>query len=179
MRHISAMRPFSIVSLVLAAALAIAAGTAAAQRGQGRGRMMHDADHQADMRGFHELLDQRANIVRTVTLRPDGIETLTESAVPAVAELIYTHVKAMAARVDEQRPIHQRDPLFREIFRHASQIDVRYERTARGVRVVETSSDPYVAKLIQAHASVVSAFLANGHAEMMKDHPLPEAPAAP
>jgi hypothetical protein len=30
-----------------------------------------------------------------------------------------------------------------------------------------------VVKLLQAHASVVSAFLANGHVEMMKDHPLP------
>jgi uncharacterized protein len=179
MRHISAMRPSVFVPLVLAAALGIAAAAAAVQRGPGRGGMMHDADHQADMRGFHELLDQRANIVRTVMLRPDGIQTVTESAVPAVADLIYTHVEAMVARVEEERPIHQRDPLFREIFRHARQIDVRYERTARGVRVVETSSDPYVAKLIQAHASVVSAFLANGHAEMMKDHPVPAAPAAP
>jgi len=27
--------------------------------------------------------------------------------------------------------------------------------------------------LLQAHADVVSAFLANGHAEMMKDHAVP------
>src|SRR5687768_802607 len=102
MRHISAMRPSVFVPLVLAAALGIAAAAAAVQRGPGRGGMTHDADHQADMRGFHELLDQRANIVRTVTLRPDGIETVTESAVPAVADLIYTHVEAMVARVEEE-----------------------------------------------------------------------------
>jgi hypothetical protein len=39
--------------------------------------------------------------------------------------------------------------------------------------VVETSTDPYVVKLLQAHAEVVNGFIANGHAEMMKNHPLP------
>jgi hypothetical protein len=41
------------------------------------------------------------------------------------------------------------------------------------VRVVETSQDPYVVKLLQAHAEVVSAFIANGRSEMMKNHTLP------
>jgi hypothetical protein len=30
-----------------------------------------------------------------------------------------------------------------------------------------------VVKLLQAHADVVTAFLANGMSEMMKNHPLP------
>jgi hypothetical protein len=41
------------------------------------------------------------------------------------------------------------------------------------VRVIETSQDAYVVKLLQAHAEVVSAFIANGHAEMMKNHAVP------
>jgi hypothetical protein len=41
------------------------------------------------------------------------------------------------------------------------------------VRVIETSKDAYVVKLLQAHAEVVSAFLANGMSEMMKNHPVP------
>lgn len=45
--------------------------------------------------------------------------------------------------------------------------------TPGGVRVVETSADAYVVKLIQAHAEVVSAFIANGRSEMMKNHALP------
>jgi hypothetical protein len=45
------------------------------------------------------------------------------------------------------------------------------------VRVVETSEDPYVVALIQAHARVVSAFIANGRAEMMKNHAVPLRPA--
>ena len=87
--------------------------------------------------------------------------------------MLQTHVTSMLARVKETRPIHQRDPLFVELFRHAEQIAVRYEPTTSGVRVVETSADPYVVKLLQAHAEVVSAFIANGHSEMMKDHPVP------
>ena len=55
----------------------------------------------------------------------------------------------------------------------ADRIEARHELTAGGVRVVETSQDPYVAKLLQAHAEVVSAFIANGRSEMMKNHPLP------
>jgi hypothetical protein len=45
--------------------------------------------------------------------------------------------------------------------------------TRDGVRVIETSDDPYVVKLLQTHAEVVSAFIANGRSEMMKNHPLP------
>jgi len=83
--------------------------------------------------------------------------------------------------VNEARPIHQRDPLFREIFRNASRISAQYEPTPKGSRVVETSSDAYVVKLIQAHAEVVTAFIANGHAEMMKTHAVPsrETPGTP
>ena len=57
--------------------------------------------------------------------------------------------------------------------KNADRIEARYELTAGGVRVVETSKDAYVVKLLQAHAEVVSAFLANGLSEMMKNHPVP------
>ena len=138
----------------------------------GRG-MMGDADHRADMQVFQALFDHRAEITRKVTLRPDGIESVTESANPEVTKLLQAHVASMLARVREARPIHQRDPLFAEIFRYADRIEARYELTPTGVRVTETSRDPYVVKLLQAHAAVVDAFIANGHAEMMRDHPLP------
>lgn len=140
--------------------------------GQGRG-MMHDPSHRADMELFHVLLDNGAKIQRTVTVRADGVESITESDDPAIAKAIQTHVASMSARVKEARPIHQRDPLFREVFLHASKIAMTHETTAKGVKVVETSTDPYVVKLIQAHAEVVTAFIANGRAEAMKDHPVP------
>ena len=46
--------------------------------------------------------------------------------------------------------------------------------TKNGVKVVETSDDPYVAKLIQAHAEVVNLFLKNGRTEMRQNHQPPE-----
>ena len=134
---------------------------------------MGDGTHAADMQLFHQLFAHRSEITRNVVMRPDGIETVTESMNPDVTRLLQTHVTSMLARVKDGRPIHQRDPLFAELFRYADKITAKYEATAHGVRVVETSEEPYVVKLLQAHAEVVSAFIANGQSEMMKNHPLP------
>jgi hypothetical protein len=151
----------------------MAVSPALGQGGRGRQGMMGDAAHGADMQVFHQLFDHRTEITRQVVLRPDGIETVTESTNPEVVRLLQTHVVSMLARVKEARPIHRRDPLFAELFRYADRIDARHELTAGGVRVVETSRDPYVVRLLQAHAEVVSAFIANGRSEMMKNHPVP------
>jgi len=128
---------------------------------------------QADHDVFLFLLDHRDDIRRRVTELPDGVETLTESADPKIADQVREHVRAMYARMKEGRPIHARDPLFAELFRHADAITMTLEPTEKGVRVRETSGDPYVAKLIKAHAEVVSRFLANGHAEMRRNHEVP------
>ena len=126
-----------------------------------------------DRATFHFLLGARDRIRREVVPLPDGVETLTESSDPEVAEKIRSHVRAMESRLLEGRPIHVRDPLFAEIFRHADAITLTFEPTPNGIRVRETSSDPWVVKLIQEHAAVVSRFLENGHAEVRRNHPLP------
>lgn len=174
----SLARVFGVTVAVIAlTVLAAGASIGAAQHGQAGCCMGQagQADHQADMQLFHQLFDHRQEITRQVVLRNDGVETVTESENADVRALLQKHVASMLMRVEQARPIHQRDPLFREIFRHADKIEARYELTPKGVRVVETSSDPYVVKLIQAHADVVSAFIANGHSEMMKNHPVPQA----
>lgn len=51
---------------------------------------------------------------------------------------------------------------------------MRSEATEKGVKVIETSTDPKVAALIKAHAQVVSKFIENGRAEAMRNHPVPE-----
>jgi len=166
----------AIGMLGMAAFLVLAGGgpdAGWAQGGRGAHVMMNHGEQWGDMQMFHQLFAHRAEIVRHVSARPDGVETLTESTNPEVTRILQTHVDSMVARVNEARPIHLRDPLFREIFRNADKIQVQVERTEKGVRVVETSADPYVARLIQAHAEVVNAFIANGHAEMMKNHPVP------
>jgi hypothetical protein len=157
-----------------------AMGVAQAQprgRGQGPGAgSMTDGEHRADMAVFHYLIDHRAEIRRSVTDIPGGVETVTESDVPAVSAKIQEHVQAMYARMKEGRPIRVRDPLFAELFRNADKVDLKIAKTPKGLMVTETSKDAYVTKLIRGHAKVVSAFLANGRAEMMKDHAVPSRP---
>jgi hypothetical protein len=138
---------------------------------RGRGRM--DPQFQEDHDVFFYLLSHRDSIQRTVNKQEDGVETITESEDPEVAAKIQEHVHAMHARLTEQRPIHQRDPLFRALFAHADQVEMNVTDTDHGVRVRETSADPKVAKMIQAHAEVVSLFIKNGHAEMRRDHAVP------
>jgi hypothetical protein len=154
----------------------VTAVPARGQGPQGRGPMGHDAAHAADMQLFHQLFDHRSEISRQVVKRTDGVETVTESKNPEVARLLRTHVASMLARVEDGRPIHRRDPLFAELFRHADRITAGHDVTAEGVRVVETSDDPYVVLLLQAHADVVSGFIANGRSEVMRNHPVPPRP---
>ena len=122
---------------------------------------------------FHLLLDHGTQIRRTVTARPDGVETLTESDDANLADKLRVHVASMAARLRDVSPIHMRDPLFREVFAHAGEIAMTITNTPNGIKVVETSADPYVVKLIQAHAAVISLFAKNGRSEAMKDHDVP------
>lgn len=132
-----------------------------------------DQEFPVDRAGFQFLLANHDKIRRSVTNLENGVETVTESDDPDVAGKIYEHARAMHKRVKENRGIHYRDPLFAEIFRHTDKIEMAVGKTAKGVKVLETSDDPYVAKLIQAHAQVVSKFVANGHAEVHEDHQIP------
>lgn len=45
--------------------------------------------------------------------------------------------------------------------------------TAKGVKVIETSDNAWVIKLIQSHAAGVSEFVKEGMSSMHKEHPLP------
>jgi len=134
-----------------------------------------DGQFAPDRDVFHYLLQNHDQIRRDVKNTKDGVTTLTESDKPEIAVKIQEHVAAMAERVEERRPIHMRDPLFAEVFGHAEKIHLKYEKTAKGVRVVETSDDPYVVQLIQAHGGVVSLFVKNGFSEARTNHAVPGA----
>jgi hypothetical protein len=156
--------------------IALLTATSSAQqgaRGPGRQGQGDDPRFAADRELFHFLLEHRDEIRRQVTRRDDGVETVTESDNPEVASAILKHVGSMERRVQDENPIHLRDPLFAAVFRHADKIKFRSEKTAKGMRVVETSEDAYVVKLIQAHAEVVSLFLKNGFDEVRRNHSVP------
>lgn len=152
-------------------------------KGMGRGRGFGpgpghahagDSQHDIDHQDFFFLIDHKETIKRTVKNLPNGIETLTESANADVAARIQKHVAAMYDRVENVNPIRMRDPLFREIFANAKKIKMEFKQTDNGVLVTETSEDPYVAKLLQKHAVVVSKFIKNGYAELPKNHQPPK-----
>ena len=144
--------------------------------GGGHGGGGHDARHGADREVFHFLLENHRVIQRTITTLPDGVETLTESDEPSVAEKIKEHVTWMKVRIDDEIPIRMRDPLFAELFRRADKIKMETVETEKGVKVRETSDDPYVVKLIQAHAEVVSQFVERGFDEAHQRHAIPGEP---
>lgn len=138
------------------------------QEGPGRGNQLaHDKSV------FHALLEGHSRLKRTVTMLPDGVETLTESEDPTLAKHLKDHLQAMKTRMEKGHPIRQWDPLFVAIFQEAGKVDIRFEPTAKGVRVWEQSKDPRVARLIQAHAQVVSGFVKRGFDEASREHPLP------
>lgn len=151
-----------------------------AQPGPGKGPLGRgpggDPNFAADRELLHALLEHRADIRREVKKTDKGVETLTESDKPEVATLIQQHVASMEKRIKNKQPIHRRDPLFAELFRHTDKIKFIYEKSEKGVSVKETSDDAYVVKLIQAHADVVSLFIKNGFDEVGRNHDLPTKP---
>jgi len=179
------MRANHLRNVILLFLMSALVGTALAQRGPGRGfgrgkgghgqGQAHDRDHEA----FRYLLTNHKKIKRTVNELPNGVKTVTESSDPQVAVKIKEHVYWMKERIEKGQPIRMRDPLFAEIFKHADKIKMSYEKTANGVRVTETSDDPYVAQLIKAHAKTLSAFVERGFAEAMKNHPVPDLKKGP
>jgi YHS domain-containing protein len=131
-----------------------------------------------DMVTIHQLLGDHKKIKRTVTKLANGVQTLTESADPKVAASIKEHALAMQKRVKDGRPIRNWDPLFAEIFQNHTKISMTVTLTKNGVKVTETSKDPYVATLVQWHAEGVSGFVKEGMAGMHKEHPAPPKPGA-
>src|SRR5512134_1423851 len=129
-------------------------------QGQMRGRMMgmNGQGQMQNMQTIHALFDHHDKITRTVKNTENGVETLTESDDPKVQALIAEHAWAMQKLLENRQPIRQWDPLFVELFKHADKIKMQITRTPKGVKVLETSSDPYVVKLVQAHAEGVSEF---------------------
>jgi ubiquinone/menaquinone biosynthesis C-methylase UbiE len=159
-----------------------ASADSATVRRPGRGRGMGRGpgpEMRADQDVFHFLLDHHAEIRRSVKRLDNGVETLTESDNKDVAAKIQEHVASMHERVKEGRGLRFWDELFVAIFNKYDQIRMTVEKTEKGVKVVETSDDKAVVLLIQAHAEVVSQFVAHGFDEAHKNHPVPAvAPAA-
>lgn len=154
---------FVSASLLMAASLSAI--------GQGMGR-----ENRADMQLIHQLLGDNKKITRKVTKISSGVETLTESTDPKLAALIKSHTLSMQKRMKDGRPIRNWDPLFNELFQNHKKVTMTVVNTKNGVRVIETSKDPYAITLIQWHAEAVNGFVKDGMPGMHKEHPAPPKP---
>lgn len=159
-----------------AAALVLILGARSPMQGQMHGQM-HGmmGKGQRDMQAIHALFDSHQKIKRTVQNLENGVETVTESDDAEVQALLREHVGAMYRRLAAKQPIRMWDPLYAEIFKRADKIKMELVNTPKGVKVTETSSDPWVVQLLQAHAKGVSGFVEEGMAAMHREHPLPAA----
>ncbi len=147
------------------------------QQGQGKGVM--GEGRMQDMQTIHALFAEHKKITRTIKNIEKGVETLTESDDPKTQALIKEHVAAMYKRLANKQMMRGWDPLFAELFKHADKIKMEMTSTAKGIKVLETSDDAYVVKLIQSHAAGVSEFVKEGMSSMHKEHPLPDANPEP
>lgn len=155
-------------------------GNAPPTAGRGRGRRMDagretgpDAAMRGDQEVFHSLLQQHKLIRREVKNLDNGVMSITESDDAAVASLIQDHVAAMHERVKTGRGLRFWDDLFAAVFKNHDRIRMVVENTEHGVKVTETSDDPYTVRLIQAHAEVVSRFVKLGFDEAHENHAAP------
>ena len=136
--------------------------------------MMGDGARAADM-GVSSALRAPTEITRQVHRERIGVETVTESKNPEVTRLLQTHVAAMLARVKGKA-----DRFISAIRCLWSCSETRTDRSQaradswREYRVVETTKDAYGGQACARRMRrVVSAFLANGMSEMVKNHPVP------
>lgn len=131
------------------------------------------ARHRHDQDVFHTLLRHHDQLQREVTNLPNGIRSLTTSANPDMVKLLHDHVPAMHHRLEENFPLRYWDPAFTEIFAYREKVRMEVTLVPNGVLVEETSEDPNVVKLIQAHGLVVSLFVQKGFEQAQQESPLP------
>lgn len=142
--------------------------------GMGRGG---DSTTMAVMQVVHQLMTNHDKLRRTVVNLPNGIRTLTESDDTDMIAMIQKHVATtgefVAAGRDPNLPMST--PALHGVLQNGTRITRRVERTAKGVLVVETSSDTATVRLLQAHAAEVTDLVKRGMAAM---HGPPEPAAA-
>jgi hypothetical protein len=128
----------------------------------------HDASTMAEMGAIHELMVNHDRINRAVTNLTDGIRTVTESDDPEIAKTIKEHVLSMNQRVSAGNDpgLPMESPALHSIFRNADKVQTSIQTTAKGVVVVQTSTDPQTVAALQKHASEVSDLVKGGMAAM-------------
>lgn len=135
--------------------------------GMGTG-MRHDSTTRAQMTVIHDLMMNHDRISRTMTNLPDGVRTVTESDDTVLARRIKEHAGDMHLRVvagdDPGWPMESE--ALRTIFRDHASIRTVIDTTAKGIVMVQTSTDSGTVAALQRHAAEVSELVRSGMAAM-------------
>jgi hypothetical protein len=126
-----------------------------------------------DMQPINTLLLNHDKISFRVTLLTNGVRTVTTSTDAALVPVIRLHSREMHARMEQGNVIRETDPIFRELFRHHSEITFRSTLVPGGIQETETSRNPQVVLLLHAHSRVVASFVRGGMAGARNITPLP------
>lgn len=144
-------------------------------RGAGRAGGRHGGPPAVMQTARALVHDHRDAVERQVEMLDNGVVTVTRAPADAdAAAAIRRHVREMKQMLETGGRVRMWDPLFRELFDRADEIDMEIEELDDGMRVTETSEDPQVAELIQAHARKVTEFIERGPAAVHEETPLPE-----
>lgn len=147
--------------------------------GFGRGAAGSDperaARHRHDQAVFHRLLALHEKISRELEVLPNGIRARTRSDDAEVVALLHDHVPSMKQRLHENFGLRFWDPAFAELFAQREKIQMELTLLPDGVMIEETSDDPNIVTLIQAHGQIINLFVARGAAQAQQESPLPEA----
>lgn len=162
------MRSAGEAVVIGALAIATLATPGHGQRPRGMMGMHADSATMGEMAVIHELMQNHSRITRSVTNLPDGIRTVTESDDSLTADRIKQHVARMAVRVSAQDDpgLPMETAALRAIYRNGSGIVTRIDTTAKGMVVVQQSTDSATVAALQRHAAEVTELVRRGMAAM-------------
>ena len=111
-----------------------------------------------EVRDLREIFRSHKGISRDVTNISNGIITTTEAKDETLREAIISHVSMMVTRLQEGKnpEVIIQSPTLDALFDVYDEIDTEIELTDRGVKVIQTSANQEVVKLLQTHAAEVS-----------------------
>ena len=117
-----------------------------------------------EVNDLKEIFRSHEGISRRVSNVQNGIVTTTEAEDETLREAIISHVSMMVTRLQEGRnpEVIIQSPTLDALFDFYDEIDTEIETTELGVKVIQTSSNPRVVRLLQAHAAEVSDMASRG-----------------
>jgi hypothetical protein len=127
-----------------------------------------------EVNDLKEIFRSHKGIIRAVSNLESGIVTITEAENETLREAIVSHVTMMVTRLQEGKnpEVIIQSPTLNALFDVYEEIDTDIELTNMGIKVIQTSTNPEVVKLLQKHAAEVSDMSKRGmvavHERMMK-----------